>query len=259
VNWCNFTDVYCDTCDTNPLALVTTGTGSINGAVFENQWASSGTADGIFVNGAGAAIDGVFLTNTRVLNNGNNGVNITGTVKNWHQIGGVVSGNSQSSVATYAGIAVSNTVAGSVFEGILVGPAMGLADIQLFSIALSANINHITIQGCNLNTAHTPIGFSTFGGGDVNFRDNLGFYNEARGENKVGSGTSSVNVTHGLSVTPAQSDIMITPVANILAASANTWWVSAVSSTTFTVTVNSATTGDWFFGWRAVAMQSTVY
>lgn len=249
VKWCNFTDVYCDTCATNPFAMITTGTGIIYGTVLENCWASSGSGVGFLVNGAGGAIDGTYLTNARVVNNQQDGIVLQGSVFNWHQIGGMVSGNSQASM-TYSGINVAATVSGSVFEGIRVGPAAGLGDTQLFGLILAASIDSLTIQGCDLTTAQTPIGFSSIGT-NVIFRNNIGTCNANRGNGAVLNGTSSIVVAHQLTYTPNQPDIMITPTTNIKSVGGNTWWVSAVSSTNFTVSVDASLTSDWFFGWVA--------
>jgi len=84
-------------------------------------------------------------------------------------------------------------------------------------------------------------------------RGNSGYRTESSGTSSVASGSTSVNVTHSLSPTPATSDITITPTNN--PTNNVRHWVSAVSSTTFTL----STSGDpgasgLSFSWRGVVL-----
>ena len=57
---------------------------------------------------------------------------------------------------------------------------------------------------------------------------------------------SFIDVTHGLQYTPVVQDIYVVPTTSLGAASS--YWVSAVTSTTFTITINTAATPS--FAWR---------
>lgn len=62
------------------------------------------------------------------------------------------------------------------------------------------------------------------------------------------SSNTFVDVTHGLQYTPNLQDIYVVP-TTALGGSATTYWVSAVTSTTFTITINSSSSPS--FAWRA--------
>ena len=81
--------------------------------------------------------------------------------------------------------------------------------------------------------------------------NNIGYINGFRGTLSIANGTSSTVVTHGLSVTPAIGDIILMPNSDINLAGITRFWVSAVSSTTFTVTVNAVTSAIQIFTWDA--------
>ena len=73
----------------------------------------------------------------------------------------------------------------------------------------------------------------------------------ASNEATVLSGGTSVVVTHNAGYTPHSSDIHIVPVSDWF--STARWWISATSSTTFTITVNTAPTGGAFvFAWKII-------
>ena len=80
---------------------------------------------------------------------------------------------------------------------------------------------------------------------------NSGYINSFRGTCVVANGTSSVVVNHGLSVTPAASDIIALPTSNPGAAGVTSWWISAVTATTFTLTTNASATAGLIFTWDA--------
>jgi hypothetical protein len=66
----------------------------------------------------------------------------------------------------------------------------------------------------------------------------------------IANGDTSVNVTHGLGETPSIQDISVTPTNSL--GSATKFWVSAVSSTTFTITVDADPGSDTaIFAWKA--------
>jgi hypothetical protein len=59
-------------------------------------------------------------------------------------------------------------------------------------------------------------------------------------------------VTHGLGFTPNAANIQLTDISSRAASGISSVWISAVSATTFTVSVNTAVTTTAFnFVWRA--------
>ena len=64
------------------------------------------------------------------------------------------------------------------------------------------------------------------------------------------SATSSI-VTHGLGSAPGQ--VLISPTTDTTGVA---WWVSATSSTTFTITVNPSTSTTLGFDWRAMTTEN---
>lgn len=81
------------------------------------------------------------------------------------------------------------------------------------------------------------------------FRQNKGLTTEKKGTATITSGTTSIVVTHGLSLTPTVQDIQVTPTSN----AGNFWVTSAsVNATTFTITVATAAgAGGITFTWQA--------
>ena len=80
-------------------------------------------------------------------------------------------------------------------------------------------------------------------------RDNFGYVTEENGTATLADGTTSIAVTHGLDVTPALSDISVTPIEAW--GSATTFWISSPTSTQFTINVDADPTQDVDFAWTA--------
>ena len=70
------------------------------------------------------------------------------------------------------------------------------------------------------------------------------------GSATVAASATSASVTHGLGSAPGQ--ILLTPTTNW---SGLAWWVSATSTTTFTIRVSPATSTAIGFGWRAMSTE----
>lgn len=87
------------------------------------------------------------------------------------------------------------------------------------------------------------------GGTNNTVRNNKGFATENNGTASIADATTSITVNHGLSVTPALSDISVTATNSAAAGAGH--WISNVTATTFdinTTTAPSGTTADysWF-------------
>lgn len=129
-----------------------------------------------------------------------------------------------------------------------------------YGLSINAGVSHVRIDGGIFqDNASGPMNLAISGSfiaQDVVVSGNpMGFVaaNQS-GAGSIGSGNSSVVVTHGLSFTPIISDITVTPggsSGNLKAAGGAVFWVSAVGSTTFTVSVDASLTGTWTFSWKA--------
>jgi hypothetical protein len=82
------------------------------------------------------------------------------------------------------------------------------------------------------------------------FRDNKGWTTENRGTATVASGTTSIAVSHGLSMTPSSSGIQISPIND--PTTTVDWWFDTVTATQFTIrtSANPGTSG-YSFAWQA--------
>jgi len=80
---------------------------------------------------------------------------------------------------------------------------------------------------------------------------NAGFVTENTGEAVATSGNSSVVVTHGVSYTPAKKDIQLTQTAPITGS--YTFFVSAVTSTSFTITFTGVLSNTVGIAWRVAS------
>jgi|GEM_PF-1695755 len=78
--------------------------------------------------------------------------------------------------------------------------------------------------------------------------NNRGYVTGAHGTATITNGNTSVNVTHGLAITPAVGNIQITPAGSL--GSAGFFWVDTIGSTTFRINVNTDPGADVTFGWR---------
>jgi hypothetical protein len=121
------------------------------------------------------------------------------------------------------------------------------------------NAGNNRIVSCNFNGAGTmfntyPIAYGATPNNTVLW-GNLQVNNVTSGTGSIGSGATSVNVTHGLGQTPDASAIKITGTSTMGAS--KFWWITAIGSTTFTVNVDAAPGGSgWSFSWQAAYRQT---
>jgi hypothetical protein len=87
-------------------------------------------------------------------------------------------------------------------------------------------------------------------GANTLVRNNIGWVTEKSGVATVASGTTTIAVNHGIEMTPALSNIWVTPSNNM--GTATKFWISGVNNTQFTINVDTnpgATTAT--FVWNA--------
>ncbi len=100
-----------------------------------------------------------------------------------------------------------------------------------------AGDNVITGNTLSQNSAPTITMLET-GGANTIVRNNIGYATEANGTATITTAATSVNVTHGLGMTPALANITVTPSNNL--GTATRFWVSNAGGTTFTINVDAA-------------------
>ena len=121
---------------------------------------------------------------------------------------------------------------------------------QTFGIKTTGTSDNMVIVGNNVRGNKTG-GISVTGSANI-VRDNLGHVTENSGTATLVSGQTTIVVTHGLAVTPVVGDIMVTAIETL--ASASFFWVSTLTSTQFTLNVNTDPTQDVDFAWKATVL-----
>ena len=153
-----FQNVACDTSTDNGWYFLTGGTARITTSAFSNCWAASSTNNGILCQGTGGAINGLTWSNTRLVNNGTHGASYQNNISNIVMTGGFITGNSATTPGSSYGIHIGANQNDFTFNGIRIGPVGDFADTQLAGVRVDAGTgNRISIVGCNLNTANTPV------------------------------------------------------------------------------------------------------
>lgn len=135
----------------------------------------------------------------------------------------------QSSATQNAGLAFVNVAGGSTVAG-----------VRVFNNTVRNN---------------TASGFSNMaatGWSSITIRNNEGFVTENSGTATLANGNTTIAVTHGLAVTPGVGDIMVTAIETL--ASASFFWITTLTSTQFTITVNTDPTQDVDFAWKAIVL-----
>jgi hypothetical protein len=83
-------------------------------------------------------------------------------------------------------------------------------------------------------------------------RDINSILNPAGGTATIASGATTVTVTHGLQWTPAVQDIILQPTNATAAGLGKQAYISAITSTTFTITVPTAPAASATFSWKII-------
>jgi polygalacturonase len=118
------------------------------------------------------------------------------------------------------------------------------------SISLPATATFCIVDGCTFeaSTAGTKI----LNAGSQNIFGLLyGFVIKNNGSATLASGTTSIVVDHGLAVTPANTQISVTPRSSL--SGGGSWWISNVTATQFTINVQTAPSASIFFSWQVDA------
>ena len=157
-----------------------------------------------------------------------------GTVVGNHLYGDIGTSLTIYTDAGSSGILITgNTIrAHSAFQG----------EVELSASSVVVN-NNVLINGALQNVA-----------ADAIVRNNTGWVTENSGTGTIGNGTTSVAITHGLSVTPAINDISVT-LAEDPTNTPGAIWVDTIGAAQFTVNCeNDPGASNLDFGWRAVVL-----
>jgi hypothetical protein len=115
-----------------------------------------------------------------------------------------------------------------------------------YGVALN-NSTNILIQLNQFKGPFTVTPIKFYGtNADLSIKRNIGYVTENSGTATITAGSTYVDVTHGLSVTPDINKIKITPKDNL---GGRSFWVSNVTSTTFGINISSTDTVDHELGW----------
>jgi len=138
--------------------------------------------------------------------------------------------------------ATNGVISGNWIDGNNNTNCYGIRD-NAVSVNLIIKNNYIKNNSLNLNLV----------GGPHAIRDNVGYVTENNGVATITSGSTYIDVAHGLDRAPAAEDISVTPTNNL--GNASKFWISDVGPSTFRINVNStpgATTAT--FAWHAAVL-----
>lgn len=250
-----FDSVLVDTCNDWGWNIIENG-GLVADLTLTSCWGSScgvtTNAGGLRTNAAAGAVRGIEFNGGRFRNNKGPGMSFLSgskiTLTNVQVFGNSIQGSALSSgIEVAAGLSDFSIIGGCSGSG---GQSTG--NLQAYGIKIPAGASdRYRIIGVDV-TGNVTGGITDGGTGtEKTIYGNSGYTTSKSGSAAVLNTTSSVVVTHNLSATPAQADILVVPIVDLAAAGIIRWWVSAVTATTFTITVNAATTADAFFAWSA--------
>jgi len=155
----------------------------------------------------------------------------------------MIRGNSKDAAGVSHGIVSWSADDITIADNVILGSA-----VQGHGIYVGATTERIDIHDNNIS-GNVTAAITNDGTGN-RVHHNIGFVTENSGTDTVTAATKAV--THGLAVTPAVGDIMITPVADI--APAARWWISGLTATQFTINLDQAPTNPAAFAWKAIVL-----
>tara|TARA_S200002703_G_scaffold158775_1_gene170040 strand:+ start:1857 stop:4079 length:2223 start_codon:yes stop_codon:yes gene_type:complete len=149
VHWFFADTLICDTNTNAGIDVVSTGTSTVNGLMFNNCWSSS-NGTGIHLRGSGASVSGVLINDCTIINNDKEGININGgptIFKNINVISNQVYSNNQSQ-AGLSGIIVGAGVSDFQIKNNNVGAISSHTNYQAYGIRVNAGAsNNYVISG----------------------------------------------------------------------------------------------------------------
>ena len=247
-------NVLADTCLDWGWNLIDNG-GLVSEIALTSCWASTcGTstgAGGLLVNSGVGSIKGLQITGGSFTNNKGSGLTFLSGIK-------INLVNVQSFCNSTEGSGISHGIAigAGVTDWSIIGGAVGLGglfgtNLQGYGIMINAGVsNNYSIIGVDVR-GNVSGGISDGGTGGIKYIYGCpGYITSSSGAALISIGSNNAIVPHGLSVTPNQTDVIISPTVDINAGGVSRYWVSAVSASSFTISVNAATSANLFFAWQ---------
>ena len=200
----------------------------------------------LFFNGSGSRTK---FTNPKIEGAGQHGVNIDSTNGGYADlqfVGGGITSNGDSVTNTYDNVIIQGPtgITRPMFVGVVFKTKSGVTNLPRYAINfVNSQTQQPLVQACTFGPA-SDYGTGTINNGSTGaiIRDNLGYLTEASGTASIGAASTTATVTHGLSVTPAAKDVILTWAAD--PGSSTKRWASGFTSTQFTVNVSPAPGGS---------------
>jgi hypothetical protein len=234
--------------DTGTNGLVVDGPGTFIRSKFVGCWFSSHTARGVLFNSnVGVVDDGIIFEACEFYSNGSSGIefNNGARVKNISLIGCAIAAN-------VTGVYVGDGMNNLRISGCRIGPYSTFG-ANTTGINFAGTYDHTIVTNNDLTSNTTNVSVGT-PGTSVRIAGNDGFVTAAKGTATVATGTTSIVVTHGMGVTPASSDVFVTPIKTL--GSATFFYVDTITSTQFTIHTNVNPAANVDFAWMVRSLGS---
>lgn len=249
-----FRSVHADTCSDTGWQIWTAG-GSIKQLTCDRCWASNtGTSthtSGVVIDPKTGQIEGVKFITPEVNNSWLHGFEINGG-KHIDIVTPLVCTNSLGGVGVGQGIVFNGGSHASIIGGTS-GKCGYFADVgnkQGAGIFIASGFgDYLRVIGTD-TTENTTAGIIDNSSGIGHYFDGVaGVVTENNGTATV-TNTTSVNIPHGLSWTPAKDQVSLTQMSAFPSGVTNCW-VSGTDSTNITVNCNASSATTFYLGWRA--------
>ena len=250
ITWCFFENVACDLGSSEGLFIGPKNGATIKGLFFTNCWFSSNFRGVNILSDATSAVDGIFFTSCTFFNNRGQGA----IVQAGHNIEFNlcrVSGNSQATPGSVAGIHIIAGISDFAVRGTRSGAIAGFAVTQSYGLLIDANCNGYTVTDNNFlgNNTSPALDLSAVTSGTREVFGNLGFKTRNSGVARINAATNQSTVLHGLATIP--KTVMLTAAdSNINGLS---FWAGSFSATAFNINVSSNLATSGVFSWVADA------
>lgn len=245
-----FTKVMADTC-TDWGWIIKPGTGaSVIQVTLTDCWSSSnGTATnagGLSVQGSGTVkmmqINGGYYTDNK-----GNGIDVNLPSGPYEFNGVSCVSNSQSGSASHHGLSLKNAGDVNIMGGTYGNGALS-SNFQDYGIYVDTGNTKVSVIGADLDgNISGPL--KNLSGNDLQVMGCPAYRTFDDGETMLPSGQSSITITPNVDAPFTQADINISPQGDPVTVGIGGWWISSVTSTTFTVATHAAASANWFFVW----------
>jgi hypothetical protein len=150
---------------------------------------------------------------------------------------------------TYAGINIGSGTDRIRVRGGYSGARQDFSALQKDGVRIDSTATNVSLDGIDVSTGNLTAGYVNLGSTTgLRIRNCPGIVTHNANQIQIVAGATSRVVTHGLSVTPLRENIFITPLQDF---EGRRLWVSAATSTTFTVNMDATLPTDRYFGWSA--------